>query len=75
LAGHSNHGTHLLDTHDAPVCVAVWDLYRATLARLGRMSTLIEWDEHLPALDELLAEAERARAIEHDVLGSHARSA
>ena len=75
LAGHSDHGTHLLDTHDAPVRAEVWDLHRATVARLGRTSTLVEWDEHVPELAELLAEAERARAIEHAVLGSHARSA
>jgi uncharacterized protein len=75
LAGHSDHGTHLLDTHDAPVCAEVWDLYRATVARLGRTSTLVEWDEHVPELAELLAEAERARAIEHEVVGGHARSA
>jgi len=75
LAGHSDHGTHLLDTHDAPVCAAVWELYRATVARLGRTSTLIEWDEHVPEFDELRAEAERARTIEHEVLESHARSA
>jgi uncharacterized protein (UPF0276 family) len=75
LAGHSDHGTHLLDTHDAPVRTEVWHLYRSTLTRLGRISTLIEWDEHIPAIDELLAEAERARMIEHDVLESHARSA
>jgi uncharacterized protein len=75
LAGHSDHGTHLLDTHDGPVCPDVWDLYRAALSRLGRTSTLIEWDEHVPALPELLAEAERARAVEHETLGSHAVSA
>jgi uncharacterized protein (UPF0276 family) len=72
LAGHSDHGTHLLDTHDAPVRSEVWTLYRATLERLGRVSTLIEWDEHIPSWDELIAEAERARAVESEVLGSHA---
>jgi len=75
LAGHSDHGTHLLDTHDAPVRAEVWALYRATLVRLGRTSTLIEWDEHVPEVDELLAEAERARTVELEVLESHARSA
>ncbi len=71
LAGHSDHGTHLLDTHDAPVRAEVWALYRATIERLGRVSTLIEWDEHIPPWGTLLAEAERARAIEDDVLGPH----
>lgn len=75
LAGHSEMGTHLLDTHDAPVCVEVWELYRAVVRRLGRVSTLIEWDEHIPELPQLLAEAERARAVEHDVLRAHAASA
>ena len=75
LAGHSDHGTHLLDTHDAPVRVEVWELYRSAVERMGRVSTLIEWDEHVPELPELLAEAERARSIEHEVLGAHAASA
>ena len=75
LAGHTDHGTHLLDTHDAPVVPAVWDLYRYTVARLGRVSTLVEWDDRIPELEEVLAEAERARTIEHEVLGVRARSA
>jgi uncharacterized protein (UPF0276 family) len=71
LAGHEDKGTHLLDTHDHPVCAAVWDLYRSAVARFGRISTLVEWDEHIPPFDDVLAEAERARAAEADVL-SHA---
>lgn len=75
LAGHSDQGTHLLDTHDAPVRTEVWELYRATLERVGRVSTSIEWDEFIPSWDELLAEAERARAVEHQVWGAHAATA
>lgn len=75
LAGHSDHGTHLLDTHDAPVGAEVWSLYRTVVERMGRVSTLVEWDAHIPELPELLAEAERARAVEHEVLGAHAASA
>jgi uncharacterized protein (UPF0276 family) len=63
LAGHSNHGTHLLDTHDAPVADAVWDLYRYTIAKLGSVATLIEWDGDVPPLDVVEAEALRARAV------------
>ncbi|MGH7964961.1 MAG: MNIO family bufferin maturase [Candidatus Binatia bacterium] len=68
LAGHSNHGTHLLDTHDGPVIAPVWDLYRLALGRFGRVSTLIEWDDKVPEFDVLCAEAERARTIESAVL-------
>ena len=51
LAGHSDHGTHLLDTHDAAVVPAVWELYRYALRRLGRVSTLVEWDDRIPELE------------------------
>jgi uncharacterized protein (UPF0276 family) len=68
LAGHTDMGTYLFDTHDGPVIDAVWDLYRMALRRFGRVSTLVEWDEHIPELDVVCAEAERARAVEADVL-------
>ena len=68
LAGHTDMGTFLFDTHSATVIEPVWDLYRDALRRFGLVSTLIEWDENIPPFDELAAEAERARAIycEHD---------
>jgi uncharacterized protein (UPF0276 family) len=69
LAGHSDHGTHLLDTHDHAVCDGVWQLYRRALARCGRVSTLVEWDDLIPPFVEVLAEARRAAAIEREVLG------
>jgi hypothetical protein len=64
LAGHQDAGTHLLDTHDRPVVEAVWALYRRVLARCGPVSTLVEWDEDVPELSVVVAEAERARAEE-----------
>jgi uncharacterized protein (UPF0276 family) len=70
LAGHADHGTHLLDTHDHPVRAEVWDLYRAAVARFGRISTLVEWDDHIPPFEDVLAEAARARVAEAEVLAS-----
>ena len=61
LAGHSNLGTHIIDTHDGHVIDPVWDLYRLTIEQTGAVSTLIEWDDQIPELEVLLAEAERAR--------------
>jgi uncharacterized protein (UPF0276 family) len=75
LAGHSDHGTYLLDTHDARVPDPVWALYRRVVERFGRVSSLVEWDDRIPDLEEVLAEAERARAVEQEVLGAVARSA
>ena len=63
LAGHSNHGTHLVDTHDHPVCEEVWALYGEAVRRIGAVSTMIERDDHIPALAELVGELDRARAI------------
>ena len=70
LAGHRDEGTHLLDTHDHPVCDGVWDLYRAAVTRFGGVATLIERDEDIPPLDEVVAESRRARALEREVLGA-----
>ena len=75
LAGHQDHGTHLLDTHDHAVPAAVWGLYRHAVARFGAVSSLVEWDDDVPELDRLLAEAELARTAEAEVLGARARSA
>lgn len=52
-----------VDTHDRPVDAVVWELYEHTIARLGPVPTLIEWDANVPAWPELKAEAERAEAI------------
>jgi uncharacterized protein len=72
LAGHSDHGTHLLDTHDHPVCDPVWELYRAAVRRFGPVATLIERDDHIPPLGEVVAESQRAAAIEAEVTGAPA---
>jgi hypothetical protein len=75
MAGHSHMGTHIIDTHDHPVCEDVWDLYAAALKRFGRVSTMIERDDNIPPLDELLLEVERTREIAAQVLPSLARQA
>jgi uncharacterized protein (UPF0276 family) len=63
LAGHSAQGELLIDTHDHPVRDEVWSLYASALRRLGPVSTLIEWDDRIPALEALAAEAARARDV------------
>jgi uncharacterized protein (UPF0276 family) len=63
LAGHSEQGELLIDTHDHPVRSEVWALYASALRRLGPISTLIEWDDQIPELETLAAEAARAREI------------
>ena len=61
LAGHTNKGTHILDTHSDHVIGEVWELYRYAMRRTGDVSTLLEWDEAIPAFDVVHAEALKAR--------------
>jgi uncharacterized protein (UPF0276 family) len=61
LAGCSDCGTHLIDTHDHPVADAVWPLYARAQRRAGGVSTLLEWDARIPPYDELLAELGKAK--------------
>jgi len=63
LAGHTDRGTFLHDTHDHPVIDPVWDLYAQAVRQFGRVSTLIERDDHIPEFPVLHAEALRAKAI------------
>jgi len=63
LAGHSDHGTHLLDTHDHPICDAVWALYERAARRFGAVSAMVEWDDNIPEFVELARIADRARTI------------
>ena len=63
LAGFEDRGTHLLDTHGYPVSEPVWALYEKALQTLGKVPTLIEWDNNLPSLEVLLAEADKATTI------------
>ena len=68
LAGHTDRGAYLLDTHSDHVKAEVWDLYRRALSRCGPTSTLVEWDENIPAWDVLVAEASKARAVRAEVV-------
>lgn len=76
LAGHRDEGTHLLDTHDHPVCEGVWELYRMAVARFGGVATSIERDDDIPPLEEVVAESRRAAALEREELagGDRARA-
>ncbi|MBS0271195.1 MAG: DUF692 domain-containing protein [Proteobacteria bacterium] len=61
LAGHNRDHKFYIDNHGCHVQEEVWELYKKTLKRFGRISTLIEWDDHIPELNVLLEEAEKAR--------------
>ncbi|WP_372725380.1 DUF692 domain-containing protein [Immundisolibacter sp.] len=63
IAGHRDHGSHKIDTHDEPVCEAVWALYATAMQRFPNAATLLERDDRIPPLPELVEELAQARAI------------
>jgi len=65
LAGHSQEGSLLIDTHDNHVRDEVWQLYAETIARIGPRATMIEWDAAVPGFAVLEEELDRARAQAH----------
>lgn len=66
LAGHSNRGSHIIDTHDAPIIDEVWKLYGYTIEALGPVATMIERDDHIPGLATLVSELDQARKVAKD---------
>ena len=72
LAGHTSRAVGggdmtrrdlLVDTHDQPVCDAVWRLYAEAIARAPHAWTMIERDDAIPPLAELLGELDLARTM------------
>jgi uncharacterized protein (UPF0276 family) len=72
LAGHTNHGKYIIDTHDEPIIPEVWDLYAATIKHLGPVSTMVERDDNFPPFAELMAEINQAQLIAQRVLSAEA---
>src|SRR6185436_18174728 len=61
IAGHTNLGTHIIDTHDGHVIDPVWELYRLAHLRTGGVSTLLEWDAKIPPFEVVHAEVLKAK--------------
>lgn len=63
LAGHSDFGDYVVDTHDHDVPDPVWQLYKEALKLFGPVSTMIERDANIPSFADLTAELNIARNI------------
>jgi uncharacterized protein (UPF0276 family) len=61
VAGHTHHGTHIIDTHTGPVIDEVWALWAEVAQRVAGVSLLLEWDSDIPSFERVHAEALRAR--------------
>lgn len=63
LAGHTDYGNFIIDTHDHPVIDPVWELYRYAVQKFGSVSAMIERDDRMPPFAELMQEFYQMRAI------------
>lgn len=70
LAGHTDLGTYLLDTHNGAIIDPVWQLYRDVIRRAGPRPTLIEWDEDIPEFSRLQQLVERTKEHGANALSS-----
>jgi len=61
LAGCTDCGTHMIDTHNQPVPDRVWPLYVRVQQMTGGVATLLEWDADIPPYSELLAQLAKAK--------------
>jgi len=61
LAGHTDCGTHRIDTHDNHVIDPVWELFRLAHQLTGGASTLLEWDARIPEFPVVHAEVLKAK--------------
>ncbi len=73
LAGYSDMGSYLFDTHSAPVSDEVWQLYAHAVERCGAVTTMVEWDAEIPAWTRLAEEVRRASDISERVLAEGQR--
>ncbi|MBQ4837891.1 MULTISPECIES: MNIO family bufferin maturase [Pseudoalteromonas] len=63
LAGHSDFGSHIIDTHDQPICDEVWQLFEQFAKARMPVNTMIERDDNFPSFKEIMAELEQARGL------------
>jgi len=63
LAGFTDMGNYLFDTHSAPVHEEVWQLYQLAVRLFGSVSTLVEWDADIPPFSRLCDEVDHAREL------------
>ncbi|WP_051133823.1 MNIO family bufferin maturase [Leptospira fainei] len=60
IAGFTDTGEFLFDTHSKPVSKSVWDLMAAYSEKIQAIPVLLEWDADIPPFPELEMEALKA---------------
>jgi uncharacterized protein len=73
VAGHTNKGTHIIDTHSDHVVDDVWRLYNRSHKRTGARATLLEWDEAIPEFNVVHSEVLKAEIYRKESMAVYAK--
>lgn len=68
LAGHTDYGDFVLDTHDSHVRDEVWKIYADVYPKTNKASTLLEWDDHFLPFQQTWEEALKAKAFQEGIM-------
>ncbi len=71
LAGFTDMGTYLFDTHSKPVFPKVWEMFKYFIKKDSSIPFMIEWDDEIPSLAGLEDELAKAVRIWHDCHGEN----
>jgi len=50
-----------IDSHDSKVSAPVWNLYKKSICKFGKVPSMIEWDVNIPKLSVILSEADKIK--------------
>jgi uncharacterized protein (UPF0276 family) len=73
LAGFTDFGDYIFDTHAEAIHSPVWELYKKIISLKSNLPVLIEWDENIPEYHILETEALKAKHIANEIRGTHER--
>lgn len=66
LAGHTDKGDFVVDTHSKAPDKATWDLWAEVCRKRNDIPFMIEWDSDIPDFETVITEVRRARSIQEE---------
>lgn len=66
IAGHTDYGDYVLDTHNNYVREEVWKIYAEVYPKTRGVSTLLEWDDDFISFEKTCQEAHKAKEFQQN---------
>ncbi|MCY4524569.1 MAG: DUF692 domain-containing protein, partial [Halobacteriovoraceae bacterium] len=72
MAGHTDYGSHIVDTHAEPIAESVFNLFRKIIKKTGKLPVCVERDENIPPFSEIKKEMKLLEktclSVENDIV-------